>query len=190
MNSWIKLQYDPNFLFSELEDLISSQEFRVAHSIPSICPFSVRKHYALQVFIQRCENDIKNFYALPISIINNFDVLMEKEGERIRASLDEVCPIKIGNTINAYLSPYGCQGYFIHPDCLVVNAQRSMTNNDRDIFMTIFHEIIHLLLPFPCGDYEEMERKVDQIFTDSYLGKLFPEYLAQDFSDVSTKPSV
>lgn len=78
------------------------------------------------------------------------------------------------------MTPYGPQGYYNPPNTIVVSIK---LNKNSDIFETIVHELIHLILydRLKSFSYKKREKTVDDIILKSNFKNIFTKYKSQKF---------
>ncbi|MCD4706013.1 SprT-like domain-containing protein [bacterium] len=177
----IKIIYNSNIMKKELLFIESNLAYFKKNKMFFYFPFESIKKTSDKNIIKQIHKDEKHFQ------IEKIKKILEKQWAK-KEKLVFNCLYKynqkekifnIQKEYKCFLSFYGCYGYYNFSDEIYININAKF----EFIIETIIHELIHLLIYKNMNkkSYHQIEEKVDKIFIDSSLNKIFPDYKVQKF---------
>lgn len=192
----IEVKFSLKLEFKRVKDTLSKLDWYNSNSYKPRLPENINR--------QSSEEEIKNQTEKEFDEIkcNETKSKIEKDFLEIEKSLSnnlkEVFKKDIPNNFVVYLTSYGVYGSYKMPNIIILNI------NSKDIFKTIIHEIIHLIIEDKIQEYKidqwEKERIVDLILNsnvfsflnynswqkdyknkEKYMDSLFHKYFFIDF---------
>jgi hypothetical protein len=176
----LKILYNSNEIKRQLPFIEKNVSHFKKNKMFFYFPFeSLEKMSTKEIQEQICKDE-KNFQ------IEKFKKKLEKEWnkkekfifEALKNYNDNENVFEFKKEYKCFLTFYGSYGYFEYPNIIFINVDAKI----EFIMETIVHELIHLLIfeKMKNKSYLEIEKKVDKIFINSGIGKIFPNYKIQD----------